>query len=179
MRQLADFLPLVVFFAAYQIGGLMVATAALMVAAVAQILAYRLLQWKIEPMLLAAVGLAVVFGGLTIALDNALFIKWKPTVLYWGFALALSAAQIFWGKNPVKAILGRAMELPDSVWVKVNAAWAGFFAAMGAINLIVLYSFDESVWVKTRSFGYPLLTLAFAISQFAAVHRRAIYKATR
>jgi intracellular septation protein len=79
-------------------------------------------------------AIIVVFGGATIYFHNEAFIKWKPTVLYWVFALALVGAQLIMGKNLIRMMMKAQVELPDAVWNRLNMAWAAFYAAMGVIN---------------------------------------------
>jgi hypothetical protein len=103
-------------------------------------------------MLWVSLGLVVVFGGATLLLRDETFIKWKPTVLYWLFASTLFVSARFFGKNLIRAMLSQAqMNLPEPLWTKLNLAWAGFFAAMGVLNLWVAFNFSTDTWGQLQA----------------------------
>jgi len=106
-----------------------------------------------------------VFGGATLLLRDETFIKWKPTVLYWLFALVLSGSVLLFRKNLLRAMLKSQVVLPESVWTRLNWSWAAFFAAMGAANIYVAYSFPTDFWVNFKLFGGVGLMLLFVIAQ--------------
>ena len=144
---------------------ILLATAVAIVATIAQI-AYLLIRGrKVDGMLWVSLAIIVVFGGATIYFHNEAFIKWKPTVLYWVFALALIGAQLTMGKNLIRLMMKAQIELPDPVWTRLNLAWAGFFAAMGALNLYIAFNFPTAVWVNFKLFGFMGLMIAFVIAQ--------------
>lgn len=118
---------------------------------------------KVEPMLWISFVIIVVFGGATVYLQDETFIKWKPSILYWAFALILAAGAAVWKKNLVRTLLGQTMALPDSVWQRLNWAWTAFFAFMGALNLWVAFHTATEVWVNFKLFGLLGLTLFFAL----------------
>jgi len=144
---------------------ILLATAVAIIASAAQILYLLLRGRKVDAMLWVSLVIIVVFGGATIYFHNEAFIKWKPTVLYWVFALALVGAQLFMGKNLIRLMMKAQIELPDTVWNRLNMAWAAFFAAMGVINLYIAYNFPTSVWVNFKLFGFMGLMIAFVIAQ--------------
>jgi intracellular septation protein len=144
---------------------ILLATAVAIVATIAQI-AYLLLRGrKVDGMLWVSLAIIVVFGGGTIYIHNEAFIKWKPTVLYWVFAVVLVGAQLTMGKNLIRLMMKAQIDLPDPVWTRLNLAWAGFFAAMGALNLYIAFNFPTSVWVNFKLFGFMGLMIAFVIAQ--------------
>ncbi len=144
---------------------ILLATAVAIVATMAQI-AYLLLRGrKVDGMLWVSLAIIVVFGGATIYFHNETFIKWKPTVLYWVFAVVLIGAQLTMGKNLIRLMMKAQIDLPDPVWTRLNLAWAGFFAAMGALNLYIAFNFPTSVWVNFKLFGFMGLMIAFVIAQ--------------
>jgi intracellular septation protein len=112
-----------------------------------------------------------VFGGATIYFHDEMFIKWKPTVLYWCFALALLGAQLLMRKNLIRSLMGKQMSLPDLVWDKLNLAWSTFFAAMGALNLYIAFNFPLELWVNFKMFGFIALMIAFVIAQTVYLSR--------
>jgi intracellular septation protein len=144
---------------------ILLATAVAIVATIAQI-AYLLLRGrKVDGMLWVSLAIIVVFGGATIYFHNEAFIKWKPTVLYWVFAVVLIGAQVTMGRNLIRLMMKAQIDLPDPVWTRLNLAWAGFFAAMGALNLYIAFNFPTSVWVNFKLFGFMGLMIAFVVAQ--------------
>ncbi|WP_194712176.1 septation protein A [Noviherbaspirillum soli] len=144
---------------------ILLATAVAIIATIAQI-AYLLVRGrKVDGMLWVSLAIIVVFGGATIYFHNEAFIKWKPTVLYWVFAVVLIGAQLTMGKNLIRLMMKAQIDLPDPVWNRLNLAWAGFFAAMGALNLYIAFSFPTSVWVNFKLFGFMGLMIAFVVAQ--------------
>ena len=165
MKFLFDLLPVIVFFAAFKLADIYVATATAIVATFLQVGWLKLRRKPVEPMLWASLGLIVVFGGATLLLRDETFIKWKPTVLYWLFGAVLVASETIFRKNLIRAMLGAQVQLPDPVWTKLNWSWVAFFALMGAANLYVAFSFATDLWVNFKLFGGMGLMLLFVIGQ--------------
>jgi intracellular septation protein len=107
----------------------------------------------------------VVFGGLTLALRDPTFIKWKPTVVNWLFAGAFLLSQLFMRRSLLRRMMDHAVALPDAVWLRLNTAWVLFFFSMGVVNLYVAYNYSEQTWVNFKLFGFLGLTLAFMLAQ--------------
>ncbi len=144
---------------------ILLATAAAIVATVAQI-SYLLARGKkVDGMLWVSLTIIVLLGGATIYFHNEAFIKWKPTVLYWCFALALFVSQAAFNKNLIRSMMEKQVALPDAVWQKLNWAWAAFFAIMGCINLYVAFNFNLADWVNFKVFGFTGLMFVFVIGQ--------------
>lgn len=165
MKLLIDFFPIILFFVAFKVWGIYTATAVAIVATVAQIAYLRLKHGKVEPMQWVSLGVIVLFGGATLLAHNDSFIKWKPTVLYWLMGGALLIGQLLFRKNLLRSVMGAQLQLPDAIWLRLNWAWTAFFAAMGALNIWVAYSFDTDTWVNFKLFGGMGLMLAFVIAQ--------------
>ncbi|MHB8667518.1 MAG: septation protein A [Burkholderiales bacterium] len=165
MKFLFDLFPVILFFVAFKLQGIYVATAVAIVASVAQIGWLWLRGRKIDAMLWVSLAIIVVFGSATLLLHDETFIKWKPTVLYWMFASVLSVSMLFYRKNLIRAMLGDKIQLPDPAWSKLNFSWAGFFALMGFLNLYVAFNFPTDTWVNFKLFGGTGLMLAFVIGQ--------------
>src|SRR5688572_27797530 len=142
MKFLFDIFPVVLFFAAFKFYDIFVATAVAIAATVVQIGWVWLRHRRVEKILWVSLAVIVVFGGATLLLQDETFIKWKPTVLYWLFAAVLAAAELGFRRNLIRAMMQAQMVLPDIVWGRLLASWIGFFAAMGALNLIVAYHFS-------------------------------------
>lgn len=165
MKLLFDLFPVILFFVVFKIQGIYAATLAAIVATLGQIAWVKLRHGKVDNMLIASGVIIVVFGGATLLLHDETFIKWKPSVLYWLFGAVLSIAELGWRKNLIREMLKGQIELPDPVWRTLNHAWAGFFAALGVLNLYVAYHFTTETWVNFKLFGTTGLMFAFIIAQ--------------
>jgi intracellular septation protein len=171
MKFLFDLFPVVLFFVAFKLFDIYVATA---VAIAGTFLQIGWLKWrrrKVDTMMWVTLVIIVVFGGATLALHDETFIKWKPTVLYWLFAAVLGAAELVFRKNLIRATLGEQVRLPDAVWTRLNWSWAGFFVFMGAANLYVAFNFSTDTWVSFKLFGGMGLMLLFVLLQAAFLAR--------
>jgi intracellular septation protein len=165
MKFLFDFFPIALFFIAFKMGDIYLATITVIVASVVQVLWSRYKTGRFEKLPLITLGTVAVLGGATLFFKNELFIKWKPTALYWVLALALLISQ-FIGKRPLmQRLLEQNVELPTRIWHQLNLSWALFFAAMGIANLYVVYHFDTDTWVNFKLFGTLGLTLVFIVLQ--------------
>jgi len=189
VKILFDLFPIILFFAAYQVGaknpelatawlaalgivldsgakpGVFLATVVAIAATFAQIGWVWLRHRKVDTMLWISLGLIVVFGGATLFLHDETFIKWKPTVLYWLFALSLGLAPLLFERNLIRVMMEKNVALPDAVWTRLNLAWAGFFALMGVANLWVAMNFSTDAWVNFKMFGSLGLMLVFIVGQ--------------
>src|SRR5262245_51891228 len=171
MKFLFDLLPVGLFFVSIFLWDIFVATALAIAATVAQVAWLKLRKKKVEPMLWASLGIIVVFGGLTLYLRDKTFILWKPTVLYWMFAVILASAA-FMKRNLIRSLLSEQMQLPEPIWTRLNWSWVGFFAFMGAVNLYVAFNYSEKVWASFKLFGGMGLMFLFVVLQsvFLAKH---------
>jgi intracellular septation protein len=165
MKLLLDFLPIAVFFAAFKLFDIWVATGVAIAATVAQIAWLRYSTGKVEPMQWLSLGVIVLFGGATLLAHNDTFIKWKPTVLYWLMGGALAVGQLVFRKNLLKSLMGAQMTLPESAWRSLTWSWTSFFAVMGVINLWVAFHYDLDTWVNFKLFGGLGLMVLFVIGQ--------------
>jgi intracellular septation protein len=189
MKFLFDLLPVILFFVAYKIAGgqadaaleftrrflgdsvaesqapILIATAVAIVATFGQIAWVWLRHRKVDTMLWVSLVIVSVFGGATLLFHDPIFIKWKPTVLYWLFSATLGVSALVFKRNLIRRMLEAQISLPDRVWERLNLAWAGFFALMGALNLAVAYRFSEEAWVNFKLFGGMGLMLLFVLGQ--------------
>ncbi len=165
MKLLFDFLPIVLFFIAFKIYGIFIATGVMMTASALQVLLYWLYHREFEKLHVITLVLVVVLGTATLLLHDEMFIKWKPTAIYWAFAIAFLISQYF-GEKPISQhMMENKIQLPSSIWLKLNQSWMYFFAAMGFINLFVVYNFSTDAWVDFKLFGTLGLSLIFVILQ--------------
>ncbi len=189
MKFLFDMFPIILFFAAYQYGvaqpdvaqsilaalglelhsgvkpGVFLATLIAILATVLQIAWVWTRRRKVEAMLWVSFVLIVVFGGATLFLQDENFIKWKPTVLYWLFALALGLAPVVFERNLIRLMMEKQIALPDDIWARLNLGWAGFFTFMGVANLYVAFGYSTDTWVNFKMFGTLGLMLVFIVLQ--------------
>lgn len=165
MKMLFDLLPVILFFVAYKVGDIYVATGVAIAASVAQIAWLKLRHRPVENMQWVSLAIIVVFGGLTLLLRDETFIKWKPTVLYGLFAAALLVSRYAAQRNLIEAMMGKQVSLPAPVWERLNLAWIMFFAALGVLNIVIAYRFSTDVWVNFKLFGSLGLTILFVIGQ--------------
>jgi len=171
MQLLFDFIPLIAFFVAYRLFDLYVATATLMVAMVL-VVAYQWLRHrKVSNILVGSTILVLVFGGVTLALRNPVFIQWKVTVVNWTVAGAFLASQLFSAKTLTERTMGHALELAPAQWRFLNTTWVVTFAAIGAINLFVMYNYDQATWVTFKVWGQMGLLLVTAVVQAIWISR--------
>ena len=170
MKQLLDFLPIVLFFAAYKLYGIYTATAVLMAATTAQMAILYFIDRKLGTMHKVTLALILVFGTLTLVLQDERFIQWKPTVLYGAMALALAVA--LWGmrKNVLQLMLGTQLNLPQPVWHRLTVAWIGYCLFMAAINAYVAVYFSTEQWVNFKLWGY-VFPLIFLVGQVVYISR--------
>ena len=164
MKFLFDFLPLILFFAAFKFAGIFVATAVAIAATIAQIGWSLARRRKVAGMQWASLVIIVVFGGATLLLHDETFIKWKPTVLYWTGGAAFLASLAF-RRNLIKSIMASELELPEAVWKRLCIAWGVFFLLAGALNLYVAFNFATATWVNFKVFGSLVLIAAFVVAQ--------------
>ena len=165
MKMLADLFPVILFFVAYQLFDIYVATQVAIAAAAIQVAYHRIRYGRVENTHWLTLGLLVVFGGLTLALRDPTFIKWKPTVVNWLFAAAFLLSQLFMRRSLLRRMMDHAIELPEPAWMRLNTAWVLFFFGMGILNLYVAYNYSEQTWVNFKLFGFLGLTLAFMLAQ--------------
>jgi len=172
MKFLFDLFPVILFFAAFKLADIYVATGIAIAATFVQVGWLKLRRKRVEPMLWASLAIIVVFGGATLLLRDETFIKWKPTVLYWLFGAVLAGGAVFFRRNLIRAVMGAQIQLPEPVWTRLNWSWALFFVFMGALNLFVAYNFPTDQWVNFKLFGGTGLMLLFVVGQalFLARH---------
>ncbi|WOJ98444.1 inner membrane-spanning protein YciB [Congregibacter brevis] len=181
MKQLLEFIPIALFFVVYQLDGetlrvagwqyefdgIFSATAVLISATALQVLISRIASgyWDKRGLwTFLAVG---IFGGATLILRDQTFIQWKPTIFNWALAIAFGLFHFIGERNLLERTLGSQLELPKTVWSKLNLLWISNFLIVGALNLYVAYSYSEATWVSYKlysSIGFTmLLTILTAV----------------
>ena len=171
MKLFFEFFPIVLFFITYKFRGIYTATEVAIGVSLIQMIITYWRKRKVEPMQWISIVVLTIFGGSTILLHNELFIKWKPTVLYWIFAGVLFSGEFIFKKNFIRKLLESQLELPESVWYRLNLCWALFFAVLGGVNLFVAYHYSTNIWVNFKLFGILGFIFVFAIGQGIVLNR--------
>ena len=177
MKILFDFFPLILFFGAYKFYGIFVATAVAIIASIFQVGLVWIRQRRFETTHLITLTVIVVFGGMTLIFQDDIFIKWKPTIVEWIFAVMVLGSQLTGRRTALEFMLGSQLKLPPPVWRKVNLSWGLFFLLVGTLNLYVAFYFRPDLdsqartdlWVNFKVFGLMGLTLIFAIVQMLLI----------
>lgn len=169
MQLLFDFFPLILFFAAFKLYDIFVATGVAVVASAIQVGWLKFSGRNIEPMHWITLAAIVVLGSATIALENEAFIRWKPTVVYWIFSAILFGTHLFGEKTAIEHVMGSKLNMPDHAWRLMNLSFAIFMVVMGFINLYVAFYYGADLdpdtqrehWVNFKVFGTLILTFGF------------------
>lgn len=165
MKFLFDLFPILLFFIAYKFGGIYIATAVSIVASIVQIGYLLIRHKKVDTAMWISLGIVIVLGGATLVSHDDTFIKWKPTALYWLFAIALLVSPLLFKKNIIRSMLSEQITLPEAVWRKLNLSWAIFFIVMGLVNRYVALTYSTDVWVNFKLFGSTAMMFIFIIGQ--------------
>jgi intracellular septation protein len=200
LKILLDLLPVVVFFAVFRIARasphmaqawatallgtmpaageavsdvvpVILASACAIVATVIQVGWLLIRRATVSASVWLSAVLIVVFGGLTVWVQNEWFIKWKPTLLYWAFAAVLAGGRWIWKRNLLGVLFSSELQLPPVAWDRLLIAWAAFFLVLGCLNLVVAYQFSTGAWVNFKTFGLLGLTIVYSISTGVYVAR--------
>lgn len=173
MKQLLEFIPVIIFFVVYQMdektlslgdwqytfNGIFSATAALIIATFMQLILTWLIFRELEKRLVWTSVAVLAFGGATLVLQNELFIQWKPTVFNWGMAIAFAGSQFIGKRNLLERIMGSQLELPSHIWARICWVWVAHFSVVGILNLVVAFNFEEATWVSYKLYSGFGLTL--------------------
>lgn len=162
--------PLIVFFVANSRGDVFVATGSFMAATAVSLAASWLLMRRLPVMPLVSGAVVMVFGGLTLALQDDLFIKLKPTIVNLLFAGALFAG-VTMNKPLLAIVFDQAFELTHRGWMKLSVRWAWFFVVLAAINEIVWRTQTTDFWVAFKVWGIMPITMIFAMAQAPLLQR--------
>lgn len=191
MKLLFDVFPVILFFVFFKFGNshpetadailaafhivlgpsikpaIFLATLVSIFATTLQILWTKYRHGKVDAMLWVSFFVIVLFGGATLIFHNDTFIRWKPTVLYWLFSVALIGSNLIFKKNLIRSALSNKMALPVRIWNLLNLSWGLFFLVLGFINLYVAYNYPIESWVNFKLFGFTGLMLIFVVAQSA------------
>ncbi len=175
MNFLIDFIPVLLFFISFKFYGIYTATLVGIVSTALQVIITRIIRKKFDKQQLVTLAVFVVFGGMTLYFHNPLFVKWKPTIIFWIFGLVLLGSHFIGEKKLLQRMMEKMLEgqepLPKSVWTKMNLAWAIFFIAVGSVNLFIAYHFSTDAWVNFKLYGIMGLLIVFSVLQAVYLSR--------
>jgi len=166
MKFLADFFPVLLFFVAYKLHGIYLATAVAIAASALQVGYHGWRHRRVQNMHLITLGILVVFGGLTILLQDRTFIMWKPSIVNWLFAVVFLGSHFVGEQTLVERMMGHAIEVPAAIWSRLNGLWVLFFITMGAANLYVANGFFVVDAQLQRATGLREIDLDQCAGQF-------------
>ncbi len=191
MKILFDLFPVIVFFGVYKLFGqgkeghacladqaahvpwtqepILLATIAAIIAAFIQIGWVKFRHGKVDTMLWMSFSMITLLGGATLYFHNPVFIQWKPTILYWTFALVLGVAPLFAGRNPIRSALEAQIHLPNRIWKNLNAAFALFFFGLGWLNIAAIHWLSCDDWVTFKVFGVTGMIAVFLVGVMAVL----------
>ena len=187
-KLLFDLFPVILFFTVFKIAGkypdisqnlattvgymadvkqlpVLLATAAAIFATLIQVAWVKWHHGKVDTMLWVSFAIIAVLGGATLLLHDEIFIKWKPTILYWVFSLVLLVSDWLFKVNLMRKLMQEKLTLPASTWRYVNMSWSLFFGLMGVLNLYVAFNYSTDTWVDFKMFGATGLMLVFVVLQ--------------
>lgn len=171
MKLLFDLFPVVLFFIAYKMYDIYTATAVIIVASIVQVGYFYFKNKRVEKMHVITLALILVLGGLTLILQDENFIKWKPTIVNWGFALVFFGSHYIGEKPIVERMMSQAIALADNIWIRLSWLWILFFIISGITNLYVAFNYDTDTWVDFKLFGLMGMTIVFILIQGVYISR--------
>jgi intracellular septation protein len=170
VRPICEVGPLVLFFLANSKFGIFTGTAVFVVATAIAVPVNWYFERKVPIMPLVSGFFVLVFGGLTLWLNDDLFIKLKPTIVNLLFAAILTTG-ILLGRNFLKIMFGTALTLDEEGWRVLTLRWIGFFVVLAILNEVTRRYFSTDMWVAFKTFGALPLTLVFTFCQFPLIKR--------
>lgn len=179
MSFIIDLFPVILFFVAFQLYGIKVATVVLILATFAQNVVYWVVHKKVNKMHLFTLAITTIFGSATLLLENPAYIQWKPSVLYTTFVLILLVFPYFTKITVIERVIGEYFCPPVSLWNKLNVAWILFFIVMSVVNIYVAFFHNLHIsdierlntWVTFKAFGATSLLLVFTLFQIPFLMR--------
>ena len=174
MKLLFDFFPIVLFFIAYKLFDIYIATGIAMAGAIFQVIFHRIKYQRYEKQHLAGLALILVLGGATLFFHNPWFIKCKPTGIYWLTSLIFLGSAFIGKKTIIQKIMDSNVSLPAKIWKRLNYAWATYFIIMGGLNLYVAYFYTTDFWVNFKLFGGVGCMIVFVFIQALYLTKHAV-----
>lgn len=166
-----ELIPVLFFFVAYKCWNIYAATLVIMISLVVQILLLKLSHKNVKISQWISLTVVLILGAITLLLRNEIFIKWKPTIVYSGFAMVSLGYRWLCGKYVIQELIGDKIALPDREWKILNCSWTIFFILMSSLNLVVVLFCSTNTWVNFKVFGIFGGTLLFGLLQALCLAR--------
>lgn len=171
MKQLLEFIPLILFFVVYKLSGIQAAAITLMIATALQLAILKFKYGTIEKQQIIMGSAVIFFGALTAYFNEVKYLQWKVTLVYALFASVLLIAQFGFKTPLIQKLLGKELELPSEVWNKLNLGWAVFFIICMLTNIYISQNYSEEIWVDFKSFGIIAMTLVATVATGIYIYR--------
>jgi intracellular septation protein len=171
MKQLLEFFPILLFFVAYKLYDIYIATAVVIGATIVQVAIAWFKYRKVETMQWITLGLVIVFGGATIILHDEQYLKWKFSIIEWLFGLVFLSSHFIGKKTFIERMMSSNLTLPANIWQRLNFSWATFFISVGFINVYVMYNYNTDDWVTFKTFIAPALMVVFMVVQMSFLYK--------
>lgn len=169
-----DFGPLLAFFIAYKLTGIIMSTAVFMAAIVVALVISLWKLGRVSPMTWLSAILVIGFGGLTLYFRDPRFIQLKPTLIYGGFAMLLFAG-LAMGRPLLRYVFGPVFEgLSEAGWMKLSRNWALFFTAMAVVNEVLRTQLSFDTWLTVKVWGVTIASLLFAFANIPMLMRHGL-----
>lgn len=167
MKQLLEFLPIILFFVVYKLSGSTIelfgwsytldgiysATIAIMLSYPVVLVIDTALRKKVDKKLFWTAVVVIALGALTLGFHSAAFIQWKPTLVNWVLALGIVVPKLFGKRSWIKLAMGGQLELTPKTWVRLEWTWVVYLFSVGLLNLVVAYQFSEAFWVDYKLYS--------------------------
>lgn len=157
-----DFIPLILFFTLNKYFDIYIATVALMISASLNIVLGYIISKQLNYVSIVSVILVIIFGSLTVYLQNEDFIKIKVTLINIFIALILLVGLLL-RKNFLKMLFNKHFQLNNKGWLILNIMWIIFFSTLAVLNEVIWRNLDTQTWVNFKVFGIIILTFIFTI----------------
>ncbi len=171
MHFLYEILPVFLFFIAFKFYDIYIATTVGIITTVIQVIITRFWKKKWDRKQLVTLAVFTLFGGMTLYFHDPIFVKWKPTIVFWIFGVIIVGSQLFTKKSLMQRLMEGAMQdksggtIPAVIWHRVNIMWALFFIVTGSVNLYVAYYWSDDAWVNFKFYGITSALFLFSILQ--------------
>ena len=165
MQFLYDFFPIIIFFTVYKLAGIYAATGSAIIVSFAQVVLHWFKHKKFSNMQVITFLIVLFLGGATLILHKPIFIKLKPSIIYWLFAAVFLGSHLIGKKPLIRYMMDKKIALPDKIWSYLNFSWVIFFTTLGFANIYVVYHYTTSTWVNFKLFGILGITILFVVIQ--------------
>ncbi len=165
IKTLLDIVPIIIFFAAYKISGIYIATVCLAIITVITTIISYVLDKKVNLVPLLTTIIIVIMASLTVIFKNDYYIKMKPTLINLLFAAILAGGLVF-NKIILKSLLNKSLEMADKAWKILTYRWIGLLIFLAITNEIVWRNFSTDIWVNFKVFGILGITFIFMAFQY-------------